>query len=138
MELSNKEKRRARKHAILMLYQHEISSFPPEEIENIYWNENEEKEDVKTLASKLFRNTIRNLKLVDIEIAKHLKKGWTIKRLLPIDRSILRVSTYEILNEGISPVGAVINDAVEIAKKYGEEKSPKFINAVLDKIAKGR
>ena len=136
MELSNKEKRRARKHAILMVYQHELSKASPEEVENSYWDDNKENENVKLMASKLFRGTLKNIKLIDIEIAKHLKKGWTIKRLLPIDRSILRVSVYEILNEKISPAGAIINDAVEIAKKYGEEKSPKFVNAILDRIAK--
>jgi N utilization substance protein B len=136
VELSNKEKRRARKHAILMVYQHELSKASPEEVENSYWDDNKENENVKLMASKLFRGTLKNIKLIDIEIAKHLKKGWTIKRLLPIDRSILRVSVYEILNEKISPAGAIINDAVEIAKKYGEEKSPKFVNAILDRIAK--
>ncbi len=136
MELSNKEKRRARKHAILMVYQYELSKASPEEVENSYWDDNKENENVKLMASKLFRGTLKNIKLIDIEIAKHLKKGWTIKRLLPIDRSILRVSVYEILNEKISPAGAIINDAVEIAKKYGEEKSPKFVNAILDRIAK--
>jgi len=136
VELSNKEKRRARKHAILMVYQHELSKISPEEVENSYWDDNKENENVKLMASKLFRGTLKNIKLIDIEIAKHLKKGWTIKRLLPIDRSILRVSVYEILNEKISPAGAIINDAVEIAKKYGEEKSPKFVNAILDRIAK--
>jgi N utilization substance protein B len=136
VELSNKEKRRARKHAILMVYQYELSKASPEEVENSYWDDNKENENVKLMASKLFRGTLKNIKLIDIEIAKHLKKGWTIKRLLPIDRSILRVSVYEILNEKISPAGAIINDAVEIAKKYGEEKSPKFVNAILDRIAK--
>ena len=52
-----------------------------------------------------------------------------------MDRSILRVATYELLKENISPPEAVINDAVELAKVYGEdEKSYKFINAILDKV----
>ncbi len=138
VELSNIEKRRARRHAFLMLYQKEISDLPPEDVEREYWEGKDEKEEVKAFATRLFRNTLKNRKLVDIEIAKHLKRGWSIRRLLPIDRSILRLSVYEILNENVSPVGAVINDAIEIAKRYGEEKSPKFINAILDRIAKER
>jgi len=134
--MTNKEKKRARGHAYLMLYQWDISSLSPEEVASLYWEETEESSlEVKRLAERLFLNTLKNLEQVDSEIEKHLKKGWTISRLLPVDRSILRVATYEILNEGISPAEAVINDAVDFAKLYGEdEKSPAFINALLDKV----
>ena len=134
--MTNREKRRARGHAYLMLYQWDISSLEPEEIPPLYWEETEESSpEVKRLAEELFFKTLKNLEQVDKAIESHLKKGWTISRLLPVDRSILRVATYEILNENISPAEAVINDAVEFAKLYGEdEKSPAFINALLDRV----
>ena len=138
--LSSPEKKRAREHAYLIAYQVDVSGFSPEEVAETYWEELEEergkeKPEVKELAERLVKETYRNLFEVDSTIARHLKKGWVIDRLLPMDRSILRVATYELLKEEISPPEAVINDAVELAKEYGEEeKSYKFINAILDKV----
>ncbi|MEO2065928.1 MAG: transcription antitermination factor NusB [Desulfurobacteriaceae bacterium] len=134
--MTTRDKRRARHHAYLMLYQWDISSLSPEEISSLYWEEVEETlPQVKELAERLFKSTVESLGSVDAEIEKHLKEGWKVSRLLPVDRSILRGATYEILNWNLSPAEAVINDAVEFAKLYGEDpKSPAFINAVLDKV----
>ncbi len=140
--LTNKDKKRAREYAYLIMYQVDVSGFSPEEIAETFWEELEEergkeKEEVKELSERLVKGTVRNLLEVDSEISKHLKKGWIIDRLLPMDRSILRVAAYELLKENISPPAVVINDAVDLAKVYGEdENSYKFINAVLDKIKK--
>ncbi|WP_457680899.1 transcription antitermination factor NusB [Thermovibrio sp.] len=136
--MTNKDKRRARQHAYTMLYQWDLSSLEPSEIPSLYWEEVEEpSSEVKALAKELFLKTVENLKEVDSVIEKHLKRGWKISRLLPMDRSILRVAACEILKGSVSPSEAVINDAVELAKAYGEDpKSPSFINAILDKIKK--
>jgi N utilization substance protein B len=136
--MTNREKRRARNHAYLLLYQWELSNLPPKEVAKGYWEEvEEESAQVRELAERLFFNTLSDLEQVDDLIEKHLKKGWTVSRLLPVDRAVLRVSTYEILRGSVSPPEAVINDAVEFAKLYGEDpKSPSFINALLDKVKK--
>ncbi len=134
--MTNKEKRRARHHAYLMAYQWDLGSLEPKEVILNYWEEVEEpSQEVKEVAERLFKRTVENRESVDGLISKYLKRGWTVSRLLPVDRSILRVSTYELLNEELSPPEAVINDAVEFAKLYGEDpKSPAFINALLDRI----
>ncbi len=135
--MTNRDKKAARHHAYLMLYQWDIGEMSPEEVVQTYWEDKREKPEVRELADKLFIQTIESLKQVDAEISKFLKKGWIVSRLLPMDRSILRVSTYEILNRFLSPPEAVINDAVDFAKVYGEdERSPAFINALLDRIKK--
>ncbi|ADU96876.1 NusB antitermination factor [Thermovibrio ammonificans HB-1] len=136
MALTNREKKKAREHACLIMYQVDVGNLPLKEVTENYWSDfGKEKEEIKELSEYLVKKTIEHLEEVDRAIGKHLKKGWVIERLLPMDRSILRVASYEILNEEISPPEAVINDAVEIAKSYGEdEKSPKFINAILDKV----
>ncbi|MEO2082681.1 MAG: transcription antitermination factor NusB [Desulfurobacteriaceae bacterium] len=135
MSLTNRDKRKAREHAYLLMYQYDLSGLLPEEVLENYWEEVKEKEEVKDLAVRLFKGTLDNLEKVDREISKHLKKGWYIERLLPMDRSILRVSTYELMMEDVSPPEAVINDAVGLSKEYGEDvKSPAFINAVLDSV----
>ncbi|ADY73519.1 NusB antitermination factor [Desulfurobacterium thermolithotrophum DSM 11699] len=137
--MTNRDKKKAREHAYLMMYQYDLGGLSPEEIAFNYWEDNKESEEIKQMATYLFKKTVENLKNIDIEISRHLKKGWLISRLMPMDRSILRVATYEISNESFSPIEAVINDAVDAAKFYGEdEKSPKFINAILDKVAKNK
>ncbi|WP_457567238.1 transcription antitermination factor NusB [Desulfurobacterium sp.] len=138
MPLSNKQKRKAREHAVLMLYQYDIGNFDPEEVKSLYREEAAgESPEVISLSEELFDAVLSQMEKIDAVIAKFLKKGWTLDRLLPLDRAILRLATAEILNGSLSPVPAVINDAVEIAKEYGEdEKSPKFVNAILDRIAR--
>lgn len=76
-----------------------------------------------------------NEKELDKTIEKHLKK-WKLDRLAKVDLAILRLSTYEILFDEDIPVNVSINEGVELAKKYSEDKSPAFINAVLDNISK--
>lgn len=137
--MTNREKRRSREHAFLMMYQYDLLKIPPDEVVSKYWEEQKEDEKVKMAANQLLKGTVENLKTVDMEIARYLRKGWTIPRLIPIDRSILRTAAYEILMGNLSPVEAVINDAVSLAKVYSEnDKSPKFINAILDKVAKSK
>ncbi len=138
MALLNREKREARAHAVLMLYQYDVGNFEPEDIKDMYGEETGNlKEEIFSVACALMDETVENLKSVDSLISKYLKKGWRISRLLPVDRAILRVATAELLGNPLSPSPAIINDAVEIAKEYGEdEKSSKLINAILDRISK--
>lgn len=76
-----------------------------------------------------------NAKLLDENIEKYLKK-WTLNRLAKVDLAILRLCSYEILFSDEVPNNVAINEGVELAKKYGDDKSPAFVNAILDKIAK--
>lgn len=63
-------------------------------------------------------------------------KGWRLERMVSVDRNILRLGIYELLFSQIPPEAA-INEAVELAKKYGTEKSGSFINGILDRVYKG-
>lgn len=76
-----------------------------------------------------------NIEVLDENIEKYLK-NWTLNRLAKVDLAILRLCSYEILFSNEVPNNVAINEAVELAKKYGDDKSPAFINAILDKIAK--
>lgn len=88
----------------------------------------------RDFAETYLRNLIDHKKKIDNEIEKKLK-GWTLNRLSKIDLAILRLGTYEILFEEEIPKNVSINEAVELAKKYSEEESKKFINGILDAIA---
>ncbi len=73
--------------------------------------------------------------IIDQYISKHLK-NWTLSRITLIDRNILRLAVHELMYDKQTPMKVVINEAVEIAKKYGTKNSFTFINAVLDVTAK--
>ena len=74
---------------------------------------------------------------IDEIISTHLKKGWSIGRLATVDRNVLRLAVYEMkFAEKLIPRGIIINEAVEIAKKYGTDDSGRFINGILAAIAK--
>ena len=77
----------------------------------------------------------KNEKAIDELIKSNLKSDWKIERISKIDLSILKLAIYEIKYKEL-PYKVVINEAVELAKKYGEETSPKFINGILASIIK--
>ena len=136
MELTNRDKRQIRYHTINLMYDYQLGSLSPDEAYEKFWENKEENFLIKEKVKELFKNILNNLEEIDMIISKHLKKGWTLDRLFDIDKAILRVATYEILKGSFSPPEAVINDAINFAKKYSTEKSPKFINALLDTILK--
>ena len=137
--MTNKEKTEAMKHSILMMYQFDVSGLLPSEILSTYWESyDEDDEEVRKMAEDTFKSACLHLKDIDSAISSYLKNGWPISRLLPMDRSILRIATEKITYDKTTPHAAVINDAVRMAKLFGEgERSPQLINAILDRIVKG-
>ncbi len=92
-----------------------------------------------TTSSRLFAETIVKgvvefRAVIDKKIAE-VAKNWSLERMTPVDLSILRIGTYELLYLPEIPVQVAINEAIEIAKRYGTKESPSFINGLLDKIA---
>lgn len=77
----------------------------------------------------------KNIKEIDSKIEENLKEDWKIERISKIDLSILRLAIYEITYKEV-PFKVAINEAVEIAKKYGEDSSKKFVNGILASIVK--
>ncbi len=82
----------------------------------------------------LFDGTIENLEMIDVEIEKHLTE-WDYDSIGKVEKAIMRLGAYEILIAKTDRA-IIINEAVELAKKLADEKSPKFINGVLDAIGK--
>lgn len=90
----------------------------------------------KDFAIGLYEGVMQNLEKCDEAVRKHLKE-WDFERLGAIERATLRLASYEILF-GELDSAVIINEAVEITKSFGTEQSPKFINGVLDSIAKDK
>lgn len=81
----------------------------------------------------LLDGVVKNKGEIDERISQHLEK-WSLKRLAGVERTLLRIATYELFYVEDAPATVVINEAIEIAHKFGEEKSGKFINGVLSKM----
>ena len=88
----------------------------------------------KDFSKELFAGTIANLPQIDKEINKHLA-GWDMSSIGKVEKAIMRLGAYEILVAGTDRA-IIINEAVELAKDLADEKSPSFINGVLDAIGK--
>ena len=83
------------------------------------------------------KGTRARLEEIDGIITAHLKEGWQLSRLMSADRNILRLAVYEMkFAEPPIPKGIVINEAVELAKKYGTDDSGRFVNGILEAISK--
>lgn len=88
----------------------------------------------KTYVEQLALGTIHHIETIDNLIEKNLSKKWALKRLMFIDRAILRVGVYELLFMNAQTKAPVINAYIEIAKKYSDDGQDKFVNAILDKV----
>ncbi len=87
---------------------------------------------------ELVTGTAKNLPAIDKMVSAYAK-NWTISRMSVVDRSILRMATYEmVFSPERTPVPAIIDEAIELAKKYSTENSSKFINGLLDQLKKER
>jgi transcription antitermination protein NusB len=132
--------------ALQSLYQVDIASKSLEEIEefikdypllNITPEEKKEEflDKSKEFALELVKIVLENLKQID-EIIPNYLKNWKYDRILSIDRNILRMGVAEFLYRQDIPYKVTINEAIELAKRFGDEKSGGFINGVLDNLVK--
>jgi N utilization substance protein B len=126
-------RRKAREYALQILYAIDLNPVSTPDFLKVFWEINEAKSEIKEYASHLVKGTLKNLQRIDPLISAH-SSHWKIDRMPATDRNILRIGTYELLEEHTVPPKAVINEAIEIAKKFGTTDSATFINGVLDSI----
>jgi len=130
-------RRKARELALQVLYQLECSGQKLKEILSYYWEENPVPDEVCQFSEKLLEGTLRNLKELDMLI-ESVSTNWKLSRMASVDRNLLRQAAFELVYLEDIPSSVTINEAVEIAKKFGTEESASFINGILDKIAKDK
>ena len=85
--------------------------------------------------SDIVRGTLSHLEAIDVVI-RSISKNWTIDRMPRVDRNLLRLSIYELMFHPETPKSVIINESLEIAKKFGNDESPSFINGILDAAVK--
>ncbi len=86
-------------------------------------------------AQKYLKSIVEHMGELDEIIANHLI-NWSFERLSSVDRNVLRLGTYELIHELDIPIEVTLNEAIELAKKYGSDEDGRFVNGVLDRIAK--
>lgn len=120
----------SRRLAMQAIFQSELSRTEVSEaLENLFEDE-EVSPDGQKFASHLAGAVIKNKERIDKKIIE-LSKNWSIDRIAALDKSILRLALYELMFEKDTPKAVVINEAIELAKRYGDENSAKFVNGIL-------
>jgi N utilization substance protein B len=128
-------RRKARELALQMLFQHDMSGNATDMIINTFEELQKSKPNTREFATKIFRGTVEHMPSID-EMIQNQAENWRLSRMAAVDRNIIRMSIYEFLHENDTPKLVIIDEAIEIAKKYGTQKSSQFINGILDGILK--
>jgi N utilization substance protein B len=126
-------RRVARECALQMMYELDVGKHSKDEILHTYWLMNEHPKKVREFADQLFEGTVQRLKEIDKVIQQHTK-NWRLGRMAVVDRNVLRLAVFEFLAGGKTPETVVINEALEIAKKFSTHESAQFVNGILDSI----
>ncbi len=120
----------ARRIAMQAVFQAELSGADVADALNSLFEEEKLTEEAREFSRVLATGAFNKRKEIDSRIAS-LSKNWSIDRVSPLDKSILRVAIYELTSLKDTPKAVVINEALELAKRYSDEDSPKFINGIL-------
>ncbi|MEK7798770.1 MAG: transcription antitermination factor NusB [Acidobacteriota bacterium] len=126
---------RAREYALQMLYQAEASGVPMREVAASFWGDREVPEDVRAFAERLASGTAGAQQESDALLIGSLE-NWRLERLAIVDRNILRLAVYEFLHEPETPPIVVIDEAIELARRFGGDDSWQFTNGILDAVRK--
>jgi N utilization substance protein B len=118
-----------------MLYQVDLTHAQPEQALEDFWIYHAVPNEVRTFATALVQGTLEHLDEIDRLIANHAS-NWDINRMAVVDRNIIRLGAFELLYLEEVPPKVCLNEAVELAKRFGDEESSKFVNGILDTIHK--
>jgi len=116
-----------------MLYQWDLTRAPMDEVAASFWRVRSGTEETKAMAERLARGAQAHAPRLDGLIAE-ASTNWRFDRIAAVDRNLLRVAAYELDMERDTPPSVVIDEAIEIAKRFGEADSPSFVNGVLDAV----
>jgi transcription antitermination factor NusB len=131
-----RKRTQGRELALKFLYQIDITKDPPVGKLDFFWENQEETEaTVREFADSLIKGVTDNLEGLDKKISQ-FADNWELKRMAVVDRNILRLAAFELLFLADIPPKVTINEAVELAKRFGDVNSGRFINGILDKIHK--
>lgn len=126
-------RRRAREYALQILYQIDLTGGTPEQVFEDFWSSQQVRDEVREFAEALVRGTFEARDTLD-EVIAGSSEHWRIERMAAVDRNVIRLAAYELLYRSDTPPVVAIDEAIEIAKRFGSEDSGGFINGVLDSV----
>jgi transcription antitermination protein NusB len=129
-------RRKAREYALQMLFQWDITRDAVEQVAATFFqNQGEDPPAVIDFARQLVMGTVEHVEEIDVLIQRHAEH-WRLDRMAIVDRNLMRMATQEFLYDTETPKTVVINEAIEIARRFSSQESPQFINGILDSIKK--
>jgi N utilization substance protein B len=129
-------RRKSRELTLQMLFQADMGRQGAEEVRRTFWRERDTVEaDVRSFAEDLFQAAVNRTAEIDSLIEQHAQH-WRLDRMAAVDRNILRTAVAELLAFPATPRAVVINEALEIARRFSTPESVQFINGVLDSVGK--
>jgi len=129
-------RRKSRELAMQMMYQGDLGKQKPEDVTRLFWESRDDvDDDTRGFADDLFRLATTREDEVDAIIQKHAQ-NWRLERMAVVDRNLLRVAAAEMLGYPKTPAAVIINESLEIGRRYAAPESINFLNGVLDAISR--
>lgn len=129
-------RRKSRELVLQMLFQADMGRQAPEQVRRTFWSEHDSvPEDVRGFSEDLFRVATDHSQEIDGLIERHAE-NWRMDRMAAVDRNLLRAAVAELIGFPATPRAVVINEALEIARKFSSPESVHFINGVLDSVGR--
>ncbi len=122
----------ARERALQILFQYDIHGKPGLWLD-VFWKENTATEEVRAFAERLVSGVLEKKKELDAVVGKYATH-WKVSRMPIVDRNILRAGVYELLWMDDVPAKVTVNEAIELAKSFGDDDASKFVNGILDQV----
>lgn len=129
------KRREARELVLKILYAWDVGKNDADQVMEQLFNEENTTESGRVFCRSLVNGVIANLVAIDKLISKY-STDWPLDRMAVVDRNLMRIAVFEILFSDGVPSAVAVNEAIEIAKSYGSEESPRFVNGILGNIIK--
>ncbi|MBI2213586.1 MAG: transcription antitermination factor NusB [Acidobacteria bacterium] len=128
-------RRKARELALQMLFQHDVAGNDPDEIIETFEDIQRVRPNIREFAIRVFRGTLEKQAEIDTIVVEQTE-NWRIERMPVVDRNLIRMAIYEMKYLDDTPKLVILDEAIEIAKRFGTNKSSQFINGILDGVLK--
>lgn len=133
-------RRRGREAALQILFQIDASGVSPSRARHLYWSQlaagRPGESAARTFADHLVEVVQRRQEEIDTAI-RAVSEHWRLERMGKVDRNVIRLALAELLEDSATPAAVILDEAIEIAKRYGGEESGQFVNGVLDALKRG-
>lgn len=128
-------RRKARESALQILFQLEFNKPRVEKVIDRFWKERKASDEIRDYSDSIVKGIVSHQEEID-NLIQSLSDHWRLSRMAHVDRNILRIAVFEFLYEKNLAAAVIINEAIEIAKKYSSDEAAAFVNGILDAVRK--